>query len=197
MADYAINITEEDVLGADTYLPLSSKEQVTRTMAVLMVEPVRINTSGEDSLPLMVRENRKLRQQFQMGVLAAKLHREYPVQMVRVRTKDGSVIEKPLAWVMDEDEYDLWASSHVMNQLERMKKCGKPDVVNKLFDLLYDCKSIELMLSGAIHDELEQQNDIFNRAMEYFTVSASQAALNALATDEVREALVKRKDDAE
>ena len=197
MADYAITITEDDVLGAETYLPLSIKEQVARSMAVILAEPVEINTSGEDALPLMVRENRKLRQQFQMGVLASKLHREFNPQMVRIRTKNGELEEQPLVWVMDEEDYDRWASSHVMNQLERMKKSRNATVVNKLFDLLYDCKSIELMLSGAIHDELEQQNDLFNRAMEYFTVSASQAALNTLMGDEIKSALENRKVDAE
>lgn len=196
MADYAITITEDDVLNADTYLPMSAKEQITRNLAKIFMEPVQIRTSSEDHLPLMVRENRKLRQQFQMGVLATKLHRDFTEQAAKIHAKDGDVEEITLPWVMDEDEFDLWASSHVMNQLERMKKSRNTAVVNKLFDLLYDCKAIELMLSGAIHDELEQQNDIFNRAMEYFTVSASQAALNTLMSEEIRSALEAGKGDA-
>lgn len=185
-----ITITEEDILGAQTYTPLSAKELLTRAIAALCVEPVEVKAEENESLPPMFRENRKLRHQFQMGILATLLRREYPLQKVTYRhSEDGE--EHELTWCMDEDEYDIWAMSHVMNQLERMKKSGNKTVVNRLFDLLYDYKAIELMLTGAIRDELEAHNDIFNRAMQFFSVSATQAAMNSLVEGELRNLLSK------
>lgn len=189
-----ITITEEDILGAQTYTPLSAKELLTRAIAALCVEPVEIKADENESLPPMFRENRKLRHQFQMGILATMLHREYPLQKVAYRhSSDGE--EHELTWCMDEDEYDIWAMSHVMNQLERLKKTKNAAVVNRLFDLLYDYKAIELMLTGAIRDELEAHNDLFNRAMQFFSVSATQAAMNSMVDGELRN-LLKREGDS-
>jgi len=185
-----ITITEEDILNAQTYTPITAKELLARAVASLCIEPVEVKSNETDALPPMFRENRKLRHQFQMGILATLLHREYALQKIRYSGEDADS-EHELTWCMDEDEYDLWAMSHVMNQLERMKKSANKVVVNRLFDFLYDYKAIELMLTGAIRDELEAHNDIFNRAMQFFSVSATQAAMNSLVEGELRNLLSK------
>ena len=183
-AEYKVEITADDVMGAITYTSLSMKESLARGIAGFCIEPVEVK-EGEEALPTMFRENRKLRQQFQMGILATLLGREFELQTVSLRG-DESGEERKLAWCMDEEEYNAWASSHVMNQLERLKKGKDSEVVNRIFDILYDYKAIELMLSGAIRDELEVHNDIFNRAMQYFTVAATQSAVNSLMDGELK-----------
>lgn len=188
-----ITITEEDILGAQTYMPLAAKEMLTRAVAEFCIEPVEIKADETETLPPMFRENRKLRHQFQMGILATLLHRDYAMQKVKYQhSEDGE--EHDLTWCMDEDEYDIWAESHVMNQLERLKKTKNSAVVNRLFDLLYDYKAIELMLTGAIRDALEEHNDLFNRAMQFFSVAATQAAMNSMVEGELRN-LLKREED--
>lgn len=179
MAENTIKITAEDIKNATTYTELGIKEVLARNIASLLMEPVEINVDGNSALPPMYRENRKLRQQYQMGILATMLHREYTLEKVKIKTDDGTE-ERQLAWCMSADDYNVWASSHVMNQLERLKK-GKDGVdVNKIFDLLYDYKALEMMLSGAIRDELEERNDLFNRAMQYFSVAALQSAMDKM-----------------
>ena len=191
-----ITITEEDILGAQTYMPLTAKEMLTRAVAEFCIEPVEIKADKTEALPPMFRENRKLRHQFQMGILATMLHREYAVQKVTYRDSDDGA-EHELTWCMDEDEYDIWAASHVTNQMERMKKTKNSAVVNRLFDLLYDYKAIELMLTGAIRDALEEHNDGFNRVMQFFSVSATQAAINSLTEGELRTLLKREVDSVE
>lgn len=196
MAEYVINITPEDIQNATTYTSLPAKEVLTRTVAKFCIEPVLVNVDDATPLPSMFRENRKLRAQFMMGILASLLGREYTLQTVKIRG-DESAEEHKLTWCMDEDDYNLWASSHVMNQLERMKK-GKPgEIVNRLFDLLYDYKAIEMMLTGAIKDELEVKNDPFNRAMQFFSNSALQAAMDSMVDGELKKLIESRKGDAD
>ena len=188
MAEYAINITEQDILNATSYLDIGVKEKFTRAVAFLCLEPVEVQNDS-DTLPMMFRENKKIKAQYLMGALATLLHKPFEAQ----RLKSG----EELATCMNEDDYNMWASSHVMNQLERMKKGKSGEVVNKLFDLLYDYKAIEMMLSGAIKDELEVRNDPFNRAMQFFSNSALQAAMDSMVDGELKKLIESRKGDAD
>lgn len=188
MAEYAIKITEQDILDAADYIVIGIKEQFARAVAFLCLEPVEVK-NGEDALPTMFRENKKIKAQYLMGVLATLLRKPFETQ----KLASG----EELATCMDEAEYDRWAGSHVMNQLERLKKCKDTAVVNKLFDLLYDYKAFEMMLTGAIKDELEVRNDPFNRAMEWFSVSAADAAVRDLVGGELREMMAKAKGESD
>lgn len=190
MAD--ITITINDVKNAATYMGLAIKEEMTRAIARMCIEPVEIKADENESLPPMFRENRKLRQQFQMGILAAMLGKEYEQQTVRISGVDE---EQRLPWCMDEAEYDRWAASHVMNQLERLKKAADKTALNTIFDLLYDYKAIEMMLTGAIRDELEAHNDPFNRAMQYFSVAAVQSAMDGALAVQFREFMGSRSEN--
>ena len=140
MAEYAIVINAEDIAKATVYTDISIKEALARGVAQLCVEPVDVISDDTEALPPMFRENRKLRAQFQMGILASLLGREYEKQTVIVRGENGSE-ERPLAWCMDEDDYRKCESSHVMNQLERMKKAKVADA-DRIFDFLYDYKAV-------------------------------------------------------
>ena len=188
MAEYAINITEQDIINAADYVDIGVKEEYTRAVAYVCLEPVEVQNDDE-ALPTMFRENKKIKAQYLMGALATMLRKDFAPQEL----KTGEILNG----CMVESEYNDWASSHVMNQLERMKKCGKPAVVNKLFDLLYDYKAIELMLTGAIKDELEIRNDPFNRAMQFLSNAALQSALNSLTDGELKKLIDERKRDAD
>ena len=174
---YDITITEEDILNASSYVGISLKERLARAIAYPCLEPVEVQFD-EQALPTMFRENKKIKAQYLMGTLATLLHR--PFESEKLNTGEE------LTGCMAEDDYDLWSGSHVMNQLERLKKSKNSEMVNKLFDLLYDYKAFEIMLNGAIKDELEVRNDMFNRAMEWFSVSAADAAVKEAVGGELR-----------
>ena len=169
-----IIITEEDVINANTYIPGADKEEFSRNIAVLCAEPVEVRVGdAELALPNRARENRRLRQQFQMGILATYLRKDFHYQMVKFNGGE----EAPLAMCMEAGECDEWASSHVFNQLERIKKGKNHEAANKVFDLLYDYKALESMISVAIRDELDAINDPLARIMQYIVTEASTEAL--------------------
>lgn len=177
MAEYAITITEQDILNAATYVGISTKENYVRAIAYICLEPVEVQYDGQ-ALPTMFRENKKIKAQYLMGTLATLLQKGFESEHLTTGEE--------LTGCMTEAEYDMWAGSHVMNQLERLKKGKNSEVVNRLFDLLYDYKAFEMMLTGAIKDELEVRNDPFNRAMEWFSLSAADAAVNEMVSGELR-----------
>ena len=59
--------------------------------------------------------------------------------------------------LMSEMDYDKWAGSHVLNQMERLKR--DTDVRDKCFDLLYDYRMLEKRFHSAIIGLLTVQND--------------------------------------
>ena len=181
MAD-RIEITAEDIANAKTYLPLATKELLARTIAAFCVEPVEVRVGMDEGilpLPTRSRENRKLRQQYQMGILAYYLNKDFKEQEAKV-SETGETMT--LAFCMDEGECDTWCQSHVMNQLERLKKAKEDHATsNRIFDLLYDYKATETMLSLAIRDELDARNDVFARVMEF--------VVTTMAEDKMKEAI--------
>ena len=153
----AVTITESDISKASTYVPIEAKKGVARIIALFCVEPA----ADMGGAPVY-RENRKFRQMFLMGILAEMyLHRDYHLQRVKLG-EDGE--EQDVRLLMQESEYDEWAASHVVNQLERLKKDKTKKVSNTVYDLLYDYKAFENMIFGAIRDELEARNDPLRRA---------------------------------
>ena len=189
MAEYPINITEQDILDAASYIGISTKETFTRAIAFACLEPVNVQLDNDgDTLPTMFRENKKIKAQYMMGTLATLLGKPFESE----KLKSG----EELTGCMSETEYDLWAQSHVMNQLERLKKVKNSEVVNKLFDVLYEYKAIELMLTGAIKDELEVRNDPFNRAMQWLTLSVADAGVKELVNIAMKQAVENEKGDS-
>lgn len=186
---YKITITEEDILNSATYVNIALKEQFTRAVAYLCLEPVTVQIDEGETLPTMFRENKKIKSQYLMGTLASMLQKSYESEHLSTGEE--------MTGCMVEAEYDDWASSHVMNQLERLKKTKDSEMVNKLFDLLYEYKSIEIMLNGAIKDELEARNDPLNRAMQWFTLSAADAAVKEAIGGELRDMISKAKDGSD
>lgn len=184
MAEYSVIITPEDVAKAKSYIPVGEKKRVSQGIAFFCCEAAapELPESMKDmpTLPFMVQEDRKLRLQFQMGLLADYLGMEYPEEIAIVPTEDGENAEQPLGHCMAEEEYDRWAASHVVNQLERLKKAKGSEVSDKVFDILYDWKLYESMISAAIRDFMDQRNNSLNRGLEYISKFASEEVAQSM-----------------
>lgn len=170
----AIIITEADIRKSRVYVPLKLKETLSRVIGHLCIEPVaNPKSTALQPMPNYYRENRMLRQQFMMGILAhCYLNRDYKLAEIGGFTSpDGGEMKRPLNFCMDGDDYDEWAGSHVINQLERMKKSKDRyaadnksyTIGDAVYDLLYDYKGFEKMILGAIQDELTMLNDPCDR----------------------------------
>lgn len=173
----ATTITIEDVKKAKSYMPVATKETVSALMARLCVRTVK-NDAGEDNAPLPpVRvEDRTRRLQCLHGVLAGwYFGGEYEKEKLRFRDKNGATQEREIALCMSVDALDKWLESQPMNQLERLKK--EKTVANKVYDILYDFRAFELMLNGAIRDELDMANDPAIRMAQIMTVQTSPESI--------------------
>ena len=176
-----IVITTEDIQNAESYIPVTLKEAAVRMMATLCIEEADCGKEA-DGLPMppIYRENRMRRQQFTMGILAGfYLKKRYRMAKLRYKDGKGETHTEDINYMMDTEELDNWAGSHVMNQLERIKK-KRDGCADKVYDLLYDLKGFENMLTVAIRDEMERRNDPLRRMMELFGQAVSADALAAL-----------------
>lgn len=132
--------------------------------------------------------------QFLMGILAEMYFgRSIKKQKVQIADEKGKTVNREISCFMDADAYDEWAGSHVINQLERLKRSktglvphenATETVADKVFDILYDYRGFETMLAGAIRDLLAVKNDNCSRFYEMMQ-SASDPEEVARAIEEI------------
>ena len=93
--------------------------------------------------------------------------------------------------------YDLYAGSHVFNQIERFK--ADPATKNKAFDILSDIRDLEKRINCATYSLLQVKNDVAKRVLDTLQgLMASDALATVIeATKEAREGIEeeKRKQD--
>ena len=155
----ATTITIEDVKKAKSYMPVYTKEAISQLMAKLCVR-LRENDAGskDAALPPIRVEDRTRRLQCLQGVLAGwYFGAEFEKDVLRYKDENGETQEREIAMCMSAGALDKWLEGHPMNQLERLKK--EKSIANKVYDILYDFRAFELMLNGAIRDELDMAND--------------------------------------
>lgn len=174
----ATTITIEDVKKARSYMPAVTKQAVARLMAQLVTRIVE-NNAGPDgkSLPPLRVEDPVRRLQCLHGVLCGwYFGSDYERETLRyLDEKDGQEKTRPLDFVMSLDQLDKWLEGHPMNQLERLKK--EKAVANKVYDILYDFRAFELMLNGAIREEIEKANDPALRMAEMLAAQTTPEEL--------------------
>ncbi|MBQ3281084.1 MAG: hypothetical protein IJH41_01635 [Eubacterium sp.] len=93
--------------------------------------------------------------------------------------------------------YDLYAGSHVFNQIERFK--ADPATKNKAFDILSDIRDLEKRINCATYSLLQVKNDVAKRVLDTLQgLMASDALATVIeATKEAQEGIEeeKRKQD--
>ena len=147
-----INLTPEDILRADTYIPLLKKEAFVQTAYVNCLDRVELAIQEGDSrvpVPPIYKDNVSKKSRYMMGALV------------------GLYLKKPYdptedAYLMAADDYDRWAGSHIFNQLERLKAVGG-EVRERVFDILTDYRDFERRLNVEVYNMVQLQNDICTR----------------------------------
>ena len=169
----ATTITIEDVKNARSYMPMLHKVAIANLMAKLCVNVVENDAANAPvHLPPMRVEDRARRLQCLHGVLAGwYFGGQFEKEKLAYKDSDGKTQEREIELCMSIDALDKWLDGHPMNQLERLKK--DKQVANKVYDILYDFKAFELILNGAIHDEIEMANDPAIRIAEVLAVQTT------------------------
>lgn len=139
-----IEITKGMMEAARDYVPLTEKEAWVAENAPKCFDKLQI-TADDEPMPPMYMVNTGLKSRYLMAALARLYFRAAPV--------DAAEDEQ----CMSVEEYDAWAGSHVMNQLERWKR---DDAFRaKTYDLLFDYKDLEKRFSTQLSGLLAVQND--------------------------------------
>ena len=165
-----IVLTEDSIKKAVSYAPVAMKENFVDHCAMKCLQRVQVNldVDNDTAMPNMYMEDTFTKSRYLMTALAV-LYLGIPMKEVQSEIND--------AWLMERDEYDRWAMSHVLNQLERMK--GKAELRDKVFDLLRDYRDLEKRLSTAIYSALNVMNDPANRFFQKIQMDTSAEALEA------------------
>ena len=174
-----ITITEDMLMDARGYVSVQEKEEYITHCAPRCFAMVEINNpqDGGMSQPPVCKEDFFRKRRFLMGAL------------VRLYLKQDFATEDGDEWLMSREDYDMWAASHVYNQLERFK--ANPKVRNKAFDLLADFKLLEKCLNIEAYGLLQAVNDPCTRIAEMIIRSTTPDAMaaDAVALQEAAEKL--------
>lgn len=176
-----MEITRDTIKNARTYLNIGAKQRLSEQIAGWVVQPVEMNQDDVFSIPPIYKENRALKNMLMMGILCKfYLQMEFDCDKIRFVDTDGNLIEeKPIDYYPTMEAFDDMASSAIMNQLERMKKCDK-EIINTIFDFMYDYKTLEQMVNAEIKDYLAQKNDVISRAVNMLELLVSEKNLEKM-----------------
>lgn len=176
-----MEITRDTIRNARTYLNIGAKQRLAEQIAGWVVQPVEMNQDDVFSIPPIYKENRALKNMLMMGILCKfYLQMEFDCDKIRFVDTEGNLIEeKPIDYYPTMEAFDDMASSAIMNQLERMKKCDK-EIINTIFDFMYDYKTLEQMVNAEIKDYLAQKNDVISRAVNMLELLVSEKNLEKM-----------------
>lgn len=176
-----MEITRDTIKNARTYLNIGAKQRLSEQIAGWVVQPVEMNQDDVFSIPPIYKENRALKNMLMMGILCKfYLQMEFDCDKIRFVDTEGNLIEeKPIDYYPTMEAFDDMASSAIMNQLERMKKCDK-EIINTIFDFMYDYKTLEQMVNAEIKDYLAKKNDVISRAVNMLELLVSEKNLEKM-----------------
>lgn len=146
-----LTITKEILANAMDYMPTEEKQVWADRVASVCIVSVDMSGKTEDgnrviAVPPRFEEN-------SMGrtfALAQALAQEY----LKLYPKDKVLLE---------EDYNEILSSHLVNQIERLK--SDKDVRDKAFNLLYDYGELKKMLNTSIYSKLGHLNDPLSRLL--------------------------------
>lgn len=161
-------LTKEMLLAARTYLPIGEKEAFVSETAPKCFDRLQI-TNNDDAMPPMYMENTGIKSRYLMAAFVGKY------------LGIGFTGEKEDKTLMTDAEYDKYAGSHLLNQIERLKSDNA--CRDRCFDLLADYRDLEKRMGAQIHGLMDVQNDTVLR--QTMMAKADMAALPEL-LEEIR-----------
>ena len=164
-----ITITAEQLLRAKDYVPVALKTHYANEAANFCFDRLNLKLSGgPDSLPMppMYKENTELKFRMLMGgFVKMYLGMEFETETEASEDASGKPIKREVCpWLMTQEAYDLYAGSHIFNQIERLKS-EYGEVRDRAFDILADWRTTEKMLNAEISGKLMVMNEPVSRIL--------------------------------
>lgn len=153
MEKYILN--RETIENANRYIPIAKKQAYCSLIVKECIEKqIREEKESENdeslSLSCIWSENQIKKQLYILNV--------FLMEYLRIDLPEG----------VTTDVYDYYSSSHIFNQMERMKVI--PEIKDAVFDILYDFKDFKKMLEIAIYNEKTRSNDSIGRIEEILKI---------------------------
>lgn len=144
MGKNTFKVTEEILKNASDYIPLSRKILLAKTIARFCIEKSKTAAQNEKgleflALPTLWVDDLETKSLYTMSVLLT----EY----LKIQIPED----------FTDENYDQYASTHILNQLERFK--SNVILKDKVFDLLNDFRDFKKLLDTEIFNEKEVRND--------------------------------------
>ena len=158
MGKKKFKITEEMLMAATDYIPLTKKISIAKIIAPKCIEKsvtAEQNQKGLEflALPTQWVDDLETKNLYTMSVLL----REY----LGVKIPES----------FTDQNYDEYASVHILNQLERFK--SNVSLKDKVFDLLSDFRDFKKILDTEIFNEKEVRNDPVARISAAISVASN------------------------
>ena len=157
-----VEITKEFLEAARDYVPLAEKEAWVAENAPKCFDKLEI-TSDEEQMPEMYLINTGLKSRYLMAALVSMY---FGLNVVPDRDDE---------YLMATEQYDEWAGSHVINQLERWKRDS--ELKFKAYDLMFDYKDLEKRFSAQLSSLLAVQNDSVIRTAQHTSAGLKELLL--------------------
>lgn len=168
-----IVITKEKLMQMPDYVPLLEKMQFVKEAADLCFDRVELKIDGGlDSMPMppLYKENTAIKSRVLMAAYA------------KLYLREAFESEKN-PWIMSTPDFDRFAASHIMNQIERLKRYDG-EVRDKAFDVVADMRDLEKRLNTEIYGLTQVMNEPVTRIImalqQQTTPEAVIGALNEL-----------------
>ena len=177
-------ITEEMVKRAEEYIPLSQKIAFVEVYSGECLKPVDISTQKLQSDALL-----PLPQLYEEDLLQKQL------VLMKAFLEMYFHVEVPSEFSCK--EYDKFAKSHPMNQLERLKNL--PSIKDKVFNIISDYKELKKLFEIGIYNRKASHNDGIERALAGITVINDPETMKKV-IEELKKAqpqLVQKKEETE
>lgn len=148
--NFDFKITEDLIKKATSYVPIEKKvafckARATECLEAVEISALKIEADSLLALPPVWQENTVLKQLVLMyGFLTMYLHVDVPEDF-------------------DTATYNLYAQSHPINQLERLKT--NTAIKDKVFDIIADFKDLKKILDIEIFNLRTARNDGWERAL--------------------------------
>ena len=169
-------ITEQDILKANSSIPIVLKWTLAKYIAELSVEKkeIAVKEEGKESIPLpdFFQRRTMMETQFKIGVFV----KEY--LGISFDPVHGTETDEGIPYLMAADEADAWSNFEA--QLDRLKRSKDKAVADKCYDILNDYHAFVRMVSIEIEQELQIRNDILGRAAWFLTSTVSNIASNEI-----------------
>lgn len=174
-----LSLTEEGLRAkAKSYASLEVKKRFLSDCAMRCFDKMEIGTENGEPLPPFYKENGVRKAKYMMSALVIIYLGERAVDFAG---------DDP--WELTDEEYDAYAASFPVSQLERIKKTTQDkDLRDKVYDLLADYRLLEKLLNAECYGLLPAMNDTLSRFQMMMTMQSTPEAMEAVMTslDEVR-----------